>query len=102
MFGLVYTQATATLWFVCLNSMIHTFMYTYYLLSACGIRLPGAPPTVATFLPGAVVHGQVRDGTPCACFVGVFRSTRLATNQSGEGRGVLCLSIVRTAGVGQG
>jgi len=41
MFGLVYTQATATLWFVCLNSMIHTFMYTYYLLSACGIRLPG-------------------------------------------------------------
>lgn len=44
MFGLVYTQATATLWFVCLNSMIHTFMYTYYLLSACGIRLPGALP----------------------------------------------------------
>jgi len=41
MFGLCYTQASSVLWFVCLNSMIHTFMYTYYALSACGIRLPG-------------------------------------------------------------
>jgi hypothetical protein len=41
MFGLVYTQASSALWFVCLNSMIHTLMYTYYLFSACGVRLPG-------------------------------------------------------------
>mmetsp|Transcript_23281 Transcript_23281/g.32160 ORF Transcript_23281/g.32160 Transcript_23281/m.32160 type:complete len:279 (+) Transcript_23281:100-936(+) len=41
MWGLCYTRANTAMYFVCLNSMIHTFMYTYYLFSAMGIRLPG-------------------------------------------------------------
>jgi len=41
MWGLCYTQATSVVVFVGLNSVIHTFMYTYYLLCASGIKLPG-------------------------------------------------------------
>lgn len=41
MWGLCYTQATSVVVFVGLNSAIHTVMYTYYLLCACGLRLPG-------------------------------------------------------------
>lgn len=41
MWGLCYTEATSVVVFVGLNSAIHTVMYTYYLLSACGLKLPG-------------------------------------------------------------
>lgn len=41
MWGLCYTEASVVVAFVGLNSAIHTAMYFYYLLSACGIRLPG-------------------------------------------------------------
>lgn len=41
MWYLTYTQATSVMWFVCLNSMIHTVMYTYYMFSAMGLRFSG-------------------------------------------------------------
>jgi hypothetical protein len=51
MWGLCYTEASVVVAFVGLNSAIHTAMYFYYLLSACGIRLPGVRTA-----PSVVIH----------------------------------------------
>eukprot|EP00621_Florenciella_sp_RCC1693_P014628 CAMPEP_0182534036 /NCGR_PEP_ID=MMETSP1323-20130603/14927_1 /TAXON_ID=236787 /ORGANISM="Florenciella parvula, Strain RCC1693" /LENGTH=113 /DNA_ID=CAMNT_0024744005 /DNA_START=54 /DNA_END=395 /DNA_ORIENTATION=- len=42
MWGSSVTQGSWIAWVVCLNSFIHTVMYTYFLLSTLGIKVPGA------------------------------------------------------------
>jgi|Transcript_19724 hypothetical protein len=41
MWGLTVTQAPGVVWFVCLNSIIHTVMYAYYAAAALGYRWSG-------------------------------------------------------------
>lgn len=42
MWGATVTQGSWVAWVVCLNSTIHTVMYTYFFFSTLGIKIPGA------------------------------------------------------------